>query len=187
MLRILLLSAVLEACTPSPQEAAMRSRGPVSMTLARGGSAAKPEGERSTAQVATGQVAGEGGQAALGPMSQPVSAAANPVPAPSPVAAANSSAEASGRRTLSTAFVRVGPDGILTVDLRDGRVVVLRDLVMRPDHYDGVQIVGGRPGGRYRGAYADVAAARPGSAIASDQPQPAVPDASGKGHALGLN
>src|SRR4051794_17113256 len=55
-------------------------------------------------------------------------AAQDHAPAPRP----DSPAEAEGRRTLSTAFVRMGPDGHLTVELRDGRAMVLRGVVMRP-------------------------------------------------------
>ena len=76
---------------------------------------------------------------------------------------ADSPAEAEGRRTLSTAFVRVGPDGGLTVELRDGRVLVLRNVVMRRTDYCGEQVMGGA---RYCGGYAEVAAARPGGAPA---------------------
>ena len=65
---------------------------------------------------------------------------------------------------MSTAFVRVGPDGHLTVELRNGRVLVLRNVVMRPKDYCGVQGLGGRGGARYCGDYAEVAAARPGGA-----------------------
>jgi len=63
---------------------------------------------------------------------------------------------------LSTAFVRVGPDGHLTVELRDGRAMVLRDVVMGPRDYCGVQVLVGPAGKRYCGGYGDVAAARPG-------------------------
>jgi hypothetical protein len=63
---------------------------------------------------------------------------------------------------LSTAFVRVGPDGYLTVELRDGRVLVLRNVVMRRKDYCGLQNVGGADGAEYCGGYAEVAAARPG-------------------------
>lgn len=63
---------------------------------------------------------------------------------------------------LSTAFVRVGPDGQLTVELRDGRVLILRDVAMGPTAYSGIQVIGGRPGARYRGGYAEVVGARPG-------------------------
>jgi hypothetical protein len=58
----------------------------------------------------------------------------------------------------------VGPDGHLTVELRSGRVLVLRDVVMRSGDYCGVQVLGGPAGARYCGGYADVAAARPGGA-----------------------
>ena len=71
-------------------------------------------------------------------------------------------AEALGRRTLSTAFVRIGPDGYLTVGLHDGRTVVLRDVVMRPRDYCGTPATPTVPGKRYCGGYAEVATARPG-------------------------
>jgi hypothetical protein len=86
---------------------------------------------------------------------------------------ADSPAEAQGRRTLSTAFVMVGPDGHLTVELRDGRAIVLRDVVMRPRDFCGVQVQGGSTGRRYCGGYGDVAAARPGGAPAPGAPDPA--------------
>lgn len=75
----------------------------------------------------------------------------------------DSPAEARGRRILSTAFVRVGADGQLTVELHDGRVLVLRDVVMRPRDYCGVQVAGDPARARYCGGYAEVAAARPGA------------------------
>jgi hypothetical protein len=102
----------------------------------------------------------------------------SPVPASLP---ADSPAEAQGRRTLSTAFVRVGPDGHLTVELRDGRAMVLRDVVMRPGEYCGVQVLGGSAGKRYCGGYGDIAAARPGGAPAPDAPDPATLDPVGTG------
>jgi hypothetical protein len=89
---------------------------------------------------------------------------------------ADSPAEAEGRRTLSTAFVWVGPDGHLTVELRDGRAMVLRDVVMRPRDFCGVQVLGGSAGKRYCGGYGDVAAARPGGAPAPDALNPATLD-----------
>lgn len=88
------------------------------------------------------------------------------VSAPAPLA--DSPAEAQGRRTLSTAFVRVGPDGHLTVELHNGHVLVLRDVVMRPRDYCGVQVAGDRARAKYCGGYAEVAAARPGGGPASD-------------------
>jgi len=93
-----------------------------------------------------------------------------PVPASLP---ADSPAEAEGRRTLSTAFVRVGPDGHLTVELHDGRAMVLRDVVMRPRDFCGVLVLGGSAGKRYCGGYGDIAAARPGGGPAPGAPDPA--------------
>jgi hypothetical protein len=127
--------AALAACNPPPKEATMRNPSPVPGAADRA-------------------------QAAEGPTPEPVSAAANSAPAPR----ADSPAEAEGRRTLSTAFVRVGPDGHLTVELRDGRAMVLRDVIMRPRDYCGVQVLGGSAGTKYCGGYGDVAAARPGGA-----------------------
>jgi hypothetical protein len=101
---------------------------------------------------------------------EPVSAAENPASAPR----ADSPAEAEGRRTLSTAFVRMGPGEHLTVELRNGQEMVLRDVVMRPRDYCGVQALGGSAGTRYCGGYGDVAAARPGGAPALDEPNPAI-------------
>lgn len=152
MVRILLSSAAaLAACTPSPQETAMPSPNPDPGTAAQGSSEA-----------------GSGGQerAAVGPIPEPVSVTENPIPA----RRADSPAEAQGRRTLSTAFVRVGPDGRLAVELRDGRVLVLRDVVMRAKDYCGVLVLGGKAGARYCGGYAEVAAARPGGAPAPEEP-----------------
>jgi len=111
------------------------------------------------------------GQAAVAPMPEPVSAAANPLPA-----SADSPLEAQGRRTLSTAFVRVGPDGQLTVELRDGRILILRDVVMRPRDYCGVHLQGGAKGGRYCGGYAEIAAARPGGPPSPGEPDLAAPN-----------
>lgn len=97
------------------------------------------------------------GQAAHGPIPAPVSAADNPAPRPAP--APDAPAEALGRRTLSTAFVMVGPNRLLTVELRDGRVLTLRDVVMGDKDYCGIQA----SGERYCGGYGDVTTARPGS------------------------
>ena len=103
----------------------------------------------------------------------PERAAVAPTPKPvteSPVPAGfgDSPAEAEGRRTLSTAFVRMGPDGHLTVELRNGQVLLLRNVVMRRRDYCGVQVLGGRPGRQYCGGYGDVAAARPGGVPAPE-------------------
>lgn len=86
----------------------------------------------------------------------------DPVPSsskPSPLI--DSPAEALGRRILSTAFVRVGAGGHLTVELRDGSTLVLRDVVMHPKDYCGVQVAGAK----YCGGYAEVTAARAGGPL----------------------
>jgi hypothetical protein len=137
--------AAFAACNPPPKETAMRNPSPA------------------------GQGAGDRAQTAEGSPPEPVSAAEEPAPA----RRADSPAEAEGRRTLSTAFVRAGPDGHLTVELRDGRATVLRDVVMRPTDYCGVQVSGGSAGKRYCGGYGEIAAARPGGAPAPDEPGPA--------------
>jgi hypothetical protein len=160
MVRILLsFAAALAACTPSPEETTMRSpsRDP---GMTEGSNAAGSSGRASLNANRTGRGAEDRGRAAQGPIPEPVSAAENPVPAEGP---ADSPAEAEGRRTLSTAFVMVGPEGRLAVELRDGRVLVLRDVVMRRKDYCGVLVSGGKAGARHCGGYADVAAARPGA------------------------
>ncbi|HEX9965297.1 MAG TPA: hypothetical protein VGB04_09990 [Allosphingosinicella sp.] len=139
-------------------------------TTAQGSGEKGSNGQASRALNPSGQAAAEPGRAALGPIPEPVPVTENPVPDPP----ADSPAEAEGRRTLSTAFVRVGPDGRLVVELRSGRVLVLRDVVMRPKDYCGVQVLGGKAGGQYCGGYAEVAAARPGASSAPQQPEPAV-------------
>lgn len=93
-----------------------------------------------------------------------------------PDQAAAASAKAQGRKALSTAFVRVGADEHLTVELRDGRAVVLRDVTMGPEKYCGVQVLGGPLGTRFCGRYTDVAAARPRGVRPSDGPASAAPN-----------
>lgn len=72
----------------------------------------------------------------------------------------DSPAEAAGRRTLSTAFVQIGPGGNLTVELKDGRVVVLRDVVMNHKDYCGTQVTSDSKAGKFCGGYDDVVKAR---------------------------
>lgn len=81
--------------------------------------------------------------------------------APAPLA--DTPAEAEGRRTLSTAFVRLGAGEPLIVELRNGGTIMLRDVVMNRKDYCGVQVADGAAGPRYCGRYGDVAAARPGA------------------------
>jgi hypothetical protein len=152
--------AALVACNPPPKETTMRNPSPAPGTAARESRETETEGQ--------GSGAGDRAQAAQGSLAEPVSAAEEPAQAPR----ADSPAEAEGRRTLSTAFVRVGPDGHLTVEMRDGRTMVLRDVVMRPRDYCGVQ-VGGSAGKRYCGGYGDIAAARPGGGPAPGAIDPA--------------
>lgn len=158
MRRILLpASAALAACTPSSRDAAMSRLSPASETVTRDASASQNPDVSNAAVVRV--------QAAQGPIVEPVSAAENPAPP-----TREASEEAQGRRILSTAFVRVDAHGHLTVELRDGRVMILRDVAMRPADYCGVQVRGNVPGARYCGGYADVAAARPGGVGVSADP-----------------
>ena len=114
--------------------------------------------QASGAATSAGKRGGDQQRAAQAPIPEPAPVTAKPVPA----FPEDSPAAAAGRRTLSTAFVMVGPDGLLTVELRDGRVLVLRGAVMRRTDYCGAQVIGPKPGGQYCGGYAEVAAARPG-------------------------
>jgi hypothetical protein len=150
----------------------MRNPSPVPGTAARETRETDTEGHGSAAPGSAGRSAGDREQAARGSLPEPVSAAENPAPASRP----DSPAEAEGRRTLSTAFVRLGPDGHLTVELRNGRAIVLRDVVMRPRDYCGLQVLGGSAGARYCGGYGDLAAARPGGGPAPEAIDPATLD-----------
>ena len=138
----------------------MQSPSPDPATTAKGSSEAESDGQASAVANPTGQGAEDPQRAAPGPIPEPVAVTENPLPG----LPADSPAEALGRRTLSTAFVRIGPDGHLTVELRNGQVLVLRDVVMHRKNYCGVQVHGGPAGAQYCGGYAEVAAARPGGA-----------------------
>ncbi len=132
----------------------MRNSSPVPEATDQGSGTATPDGEGAADQE----------RAAQAPIHEAVPVTANPVPAfPQDTPAA-----AVGRRTLSTAFVMVGPDGLLTVQLRDGRVLVLRNAVLRRNDYCGTQVLGPKPGAQYCGGYAEVAGARPGSMPAAE-------------------
>lgn len=161
MLRFLLpVSAAVATCAPSPRENAMPPASPVPDAL----QPSQGAGDREQATAA-----------AQGPVLEPVSAAENSaptLPADLPLSA-EPVAEAKGRKLLSTAFVRVGPDGQLTVEPRNGGVLVLRDVVMRRKDYCGVHVAGGPPGTTYCGRYADVGAARPGGTSAGNAAIPA--------------
>lgn len=151
----------------------MRKSSPVLGTITLGSNAARPEGRGPVASDPTSQDAGNRTQAAQGPAPEPVSAAENPVSISAPAIPAVVPAEVLGRRIVSTAFVMVGPDDHLTVELRNGRVLVLRNVVMRPRDYCGLHVGSGPDGTKYCGGYADVVAARPGGLMALVEPGPA--------------
>ena len=129
----------------------MRNSSPVPETAARESREASAEGHGSAAPGPTGRGAGDSVNS-------------------------DSPAEAQGRRTLSTAFVRVGADRHLTVELSDGRAMVLRDVAMGPREYCGVLVLGDPAGKRYCGGYGDIATARPGGGPAPGAPDPATLD-----------
>ena len=141
---LLTLFAATVACTPPPQDTSMQN------PAERADSTSNQSNEAASSRPVS---------ATVGPIPEAVPVTENPLPS-----AADSPAEAQGRRTLTTAFVRVGPDGQLAVDLSDGRTIVLRNVVMRAKDYCGVQVSGAATGKKYCGDYADVAAARPGGA-----------------------
>lgn len=172
MIRILpSFAAALAACTPSPQETAMHR--PTRHSGSTPNSSSKPASEaQEGARNPTERGAADRQRAAVSPAAEAVSAAENPAPRPPE----DSPAEAEGRRTLSTAFVRVGPDGHLTVELRNGRVLVLRNVVMRRKDYCGAQALGSKTGAPYCGQYSDVAAARPGGPPAPAESDLAAPN-----------
>ena len=138
----------------------MRKKSPISGTAVQDSSEAKGEGEGATTLGSAEQEAGDRVPAAQGLILDPASAAENSA-APMPV---DSPAEALGRQTLSTAFVMVDPDGYLTVEMRDGRQMVLRNVIMRRKDYCGGLVLNGLASKRYCGRYANIAAARPGGA-----------------------
>jgi hypothetical protein len=70
----------------------------------------------------------------------------------------------------------VGPDGRLTVKLHNGRVVALRNVVMRRKDYCGVQVSGSQAGAQYCGGYSEVAAAQPGGPPTLAEPDLAAPN-----------
>jgi hypothetical protein len=143
------LSAALAACAPPPQEALVPGPGTTA-------------DRRAPAQLTAAQA----------PVPKPVSAATNTHPGP----LIDSDAEAHGRRIVSTAFVRISPDGQLFVELRDARVLVLRDVTMGATEFCGMQAaddVQGTTGKRQCHGYAEVVAARSGDTPAGGTPVPA--------------
>lgn len=72
--------------------------------------------------------------------------------------------EEQGRRILSTAFVRIGPDGRLLVRERDGRQFLLHDVTMQAKSYCGRLVSGSKSDERHCGKYRNVVAVRSGDA-----------------------
>lgn len=77
----------------------------------------------------------------------------------------STSAEAEGRPTLSTAFVRAGPAGRITMELLDGRVLAIGNVVMNSGDYCGLNAAGDATAAKYRGRYLRIAVAWPGSGL----------------------
>lgn len=100
--------------------------------------------------------------AAQGPSTVPISATADPIVSTS-TRPADKFSENRGRRIFSTAFVRMGPGGHLSVRHYDGRELVLRDVTMRAKVFCGRLVSGEAMGKIYCGNFADVAAAQPDS------------------------
>jgi hypothetical protein len=155
--KLLVFAGALAACTPSPRAIAMTD-------------------DRRDSPIVTGSFGDpppvDQARAAQEPIAEPTSASTRPAPGKiiEPPAAAR------GRLILSTAFVRMGPDQLLTVEAHDGQVRVLRDVSMNRKDYCGAQVLDGTAGVRYCGRYGDVAAARPGG-----QPPPQEPELSDGG------
>lgn len=134
--------------------------------------------ERSAVEVTNGTTGNAAVTAAASaPVPEPVSAAENPHPGTSASAPRDAPAEtprdgdAQGRRTISTAFVRLGPGGHLLVTLRDGSELALRDVTMEKRAFCGVAVAGGSGERQCRG-YAEVVAARAVDAAIGVAPVP---------------
>lgn len=139
---------------------------PTARTVIQSVSEARPQVGGAAISSPVAQAAKSRARAAQGPIPEPVSASENSVtPVPDRVV------DALGRRTLSTAFVMVGPDGHLTVELRNGNLLVLHNVIMRAKDYCGWRRLGTSVDKRYCGRYADIAAARPGGALAVEEPR----------------
>jgi len=165
MVRILLAyAAALAACTSSSQETAMNKPIPDQANVRQGSAEAASGGRDSSPSKPADHASRDQERAAVAPPLELPSQAGKPLRR----GWGDSPTEAFGRRILSTAFVQVGPDGLLTVKLHSGGSLVLRNVVMNPKDYCGTQVSGGKPGGKYCGGYAEVAAARPGGTAFTD-------------------
>ena len=163
MLRILVIIAFpLAACAPAPQKDAMPNSIEIPDGASPGSSEPSPPENISDNSGSSARVARDAPKQL--PIPSPLSVAASTQPANNKPA--DTSAEAVGRKIVSTAFVRLGPGEYLTVELRNGQTVVLRDVTMRPGDFCGVQIAGGQGKAKFCGQYGEVVAARPGGGAA---------------------
>lgn len=83
---------------------------------------------------------------------------------------------AQGRRLISAAFVRMGPDRRMTVTLHGGRELILQDVTIHAQKYCGLVVADGQVGARHCGGYAEIAGAAPGGGALLDQPDLAAPN-----------
>lgn len=166
------VGAMLAACTPPSQKVAMPDPSANPQNAFDGSGVVRPLGAHSGEPAVKGRDRSDG--TPVGQGSVPASMAS--VKGAGAERLADSPEAASGRRILSAAFVRLGPDGHLTVTLRSGRELVLRDVVMRADAFCGQEVPSGPAGAKYCGDYAQVVAARPGGAPARLEPDSAAPN-----------
>jgi len=156
-----IVSAALTACAPTPQNNVH---------------APDPAGRATIAAVTNGTAGNAAVTAAASePVSDPGSVAEKHYPGTSATASGN--ADAQGRRTVSTAFVRLGPGGHLLVTMLNGSELALRDVTMEERALCGVPVTGGRgerpdAGERQCHRYAGVAAARAVDAATGIAPVP---------------
>ena len=136
----------------------MRKSSPSSGTIVQSSNETGPKGQASANWTPAGHDSDDRANAAQGPLPEVVSAAENLALVPALTVPADLSADALGRRKLSTAFVRMGPNDYLTVELRNGHVLALRNVVMHPKKYCGAQVPDAPRTVNYCGLYSDIAA-----------------------------
>lgn len=96
-----------------------------------------------------------------GPILEPVSAAENLHPASVAASRLNDDAASRGRRIVSTAFVQLGPDARMRLEMRDGGVLMLQGVTMEPHTVCGVTNARGGAAKRRCINYSQVTQARP--------------------------
>lgn len=159
MLRFLVIIApALAACAPAPQKEVMQNSTDIPVDASNSSSESSLAGNVPDNPALSTRVAPDAPQDR--PITSRHSAAASVHPDSS--VTADTPAGAEGRRIVSTAFVRLGPGEYLTVELRGGQAVVLRDVTMRAKDFCGVRIAGAQGEIKYCGQYGEVVAARPG-------------------------